>query len=146
VGSYGPTLKVEALCLLLPHPLPGAFFEESKSLLSAGRGSRIRTCDLLVPNQTRYQTALCPAESPRSIHSSTRPGKQGSASLENRRCDPTPRPNAELARCSPDDFKNRAHRPARWNEPRRQRLSVLRDAKDAAVGADKNHVERDIGI
>ena len=26
-----------------------------------GRGSRIRTCDLLVPNQTRYQTALCPA-------------------------------------------------------------------------------------
>src|SRR5665213_2187768 len=25
-----------------------------------GRGSRIRTCDLLVPNQTRYQTALCP--------------------------------------------------------------------------------------
>ena len=28
--------------------------------LSIGRGSRIRTCDLLVPNQTRYQTALCP--------------------------------------------------------------------------------------
>src|SRR5690242_13079419 len=28
-----------------------------------GRGSRIRTCDLLVPNQTRYQTALCPASS-----------------------------------------------------------------------------------
>ena len=24
----------------------------------SGRGDRIRTCDLLVPNQTRYQTAL----------------------------------------------------------------------------------------
>jgi hypothetical protein len=28
--------------------------------IDSGRGSRIRTCDLLVPNQTRYQTALCP--------------------------------------------------------------------------------------
>ena len=25
-----------------------------------GRGDRIRTCDLLVPNQARYQTALRP--------------------------------------------------------------------------------------
>ena len=24
-----------------------------------GRNSRIRTCDLLVPNETRYQAALC---------------------------------------------------------------------------------------
>ncbi len=28
--------------------------------LISGRGSRIRTYDPLVPNQMRYQTALCP--------------------------------------------------------------------------------------
>ncbi len=26
----------------------------------SGRGSKIRTCDPLVPNQVRYQAALCP--------------------------------------------------------------------------------------
>src|SRR5215813_6324910 len=112
----------------------------------SGRGSRIRTCDLLVPNQTRYQTALCPAGSPRSIHASIQPGKQASAGLKNWRCDAIPRPNAKLTRCSTNNFKHRADRAARWNEPRRQRLSVLRNAKDTAVAADKDHVERDIGI
>ena len=29
-------------------------------ILNNGRGSKIRTCDPLVPNQMRYQTALCP--------------------------------------------------------------------------------------
>ena len=27
---------------------------------SDGRGSKIRTCDPLLPKQVRYQTALCP--------------------------------------------------------------------------------------
>ncbi len=31
-----------------------------KSPLKIGRGDRIRTCDPLVPNQMRYQTALLP--------------------------------------------------------------------------------------
>ena len=29
-----------------------------------GRGDRIRTCDILVPNQARYQTALLPEDLP----------------------------------------------------------------------------------
>jgi hypothetical protein len=41
---------------------------------SVGRGSRIRTCDPLLPKQMRYQTAPCPA--PRSIQTIKRP-RQG---------------------------------------------------------------------
>jgi hypothetical protein len=35
-----------------------------------------RTSDSTFPNQTRYQTALCPAGHRRSIHTSVRCGKQ----------------------------------------------------------------------
>src|SRR5581483_5425224 len=42
-----------------------------------GRGSRIRTCDLLVPNQTRYQTALCPAGRPSArLHEAAPPRQE----------------------------------------------------------------------
>ncbi len=57
---------------LLPEPV----FPGSENGISSGRGSRIRTCDLLVPNQTRYQTALCPDGYRRSIHASIQAGKQ----------------------------------------------------------------------
>lgn len=37
-------------------------------MLSAnGRGDRIRTCDLLVPNQALYQAKLHPADRPRTV-------------------------------------------------------------------------------
>ena len=44
--------------MLYPDELraPGQFNPSVK----LGRGSRIRTCDPLVPNQMRYQAALCP--------------------------------------------------------------------------------------
>ena len=35
-------------------------FQEEFSYFTNGRGGKIRTCDPLVPNQMRYQTALRP--------------------------------------------------------------------------------------
>ena len=43
-----------------------------------------RTSDNTFPNQTRYQTALCPAGHRGSIHASVWCGKQASASIEDR--------------------------------------------------------------
>jgi hypothetical protein len=43
-----------------------------------------RTSDNTFPNQTRYQTALCPAGHQGSIHASVWCGKQASASIEDR--------------------------------------------------------------
>src|SRR4029453_4071188 len=54
--------------------------------------------------------------------------------------------NAELARGAADDFENRAHRPARGNDPLRHRRGVLGNAQDAAVAADEQHVERDVSV
>ena len=54
--------------------------EVGQATNKGGRGSRIRTCDLLVPNQTRYQTALCPDGNRRSIHASIQAGKQAAFS------------------------------------------------------------------
>ena len=36
------------------------FFNLAEKLCECGRGREIRTPDLLVPNQLRYQAALCP--------------------------------------------------------------------------------------
>ena len=39
---------------------PGARIPSATgAFILSGRNSRIRTCDLLVPNETRYQAALC---------------------------------------------------------------------------------------
>ena len=39
---------------------PGArILSATGAFILSGRNSRIRTCDLLVPNETRYQAALC---------------------------------------------------------------------------------------
>jgi hypothetical protein len=46
-----------------PIPASESAMAKGRPNPAGGRGSRIRTCDLLVPNQTRYQTALCPAKS-----------------------------------------------------------------------------------
>jgi hypothetical protein len=40
--------------------LPKLQISGNHFLLSDGRGSRIRTCDPLLPKQMRYQAALCP--------------------------------------------------------------------------------------
>ena len=42
------------------HEAPAAFTTRA----SNGRGDRIRTCDILVPNQARYQAALLPEALP----------------------------------------------------------------------------------
>src|SRR6478672_962401 len=111
-----------------------------------GRGSRIRTCDLLVPNQTRYQTALCPAGHRRSIHASPRCGKQASAGVKDRRSNAVTGRNAKFLRSPADNFKNSADGSVRRDKPGRQRLGVLGYAQNATVTADKNHVERNIGV
>ncbi len=43
-----------------PDALPGCAMPRRCRVLRNGRGSKIRTCDPLVPNQMRYQAALCP--------------------------------------------------------------------------------------
>src|SRR4029078_3407449 len=54
-------------------------FVSSLSMSGNGRGSKIRTCDPLLPKQVRYQTALCPDRPLRlqHIHSSPRCSKLG---------------------------------------------------------------------
>src|ERR1700684_926782 len=68
------------------------------------------------------------------------------AFAEDRADDPVARLDAELVRRSGDHFEHRAHRRARWNEVVGFRLGVLGDAGDAAVAANEDHVERDIGV
>src|SRR5262249_5239744 len=72
---------------------------------------------------------------------------QGAALLfEHGASDPVARRDTELARSAADDFQHGADRPARGNQAIRQRLGILRDPQDAAVGADEDHVERDVGV
>ena len=54
-GIEPPTTGLEGRCSIQ--------LSYRRSTGETGRGSRIRTCDFLVPNQTRYQTALYPVES-----------------------------------------------------------------------------------
>src|SRR5262245_53137480 len=114
--------------------------------MKRGRGSRIRTCDLLVPNQTRYQTALCPAGHRRSIHASVWCGKQPSAGIEDWRGDAVADRDAKFLRCPANNFKDGTDGSVRRDKPRRQGLGVLGSAQDAAVTADENHVEWNVGI
>jgi hypothetical protein len=65
--------------------------------------------DVTLPNQTRYQTALCPAgHRPFDTHFGAMQqaslADQASAGVENRRSNAVARSNAEFSRRSADDF------------------------------------------
>src|SRR6185312_6678634 len=80
-----------------------------------GRGSRVRTCDLLVPNQTRYQTALCPefrARPPGDPSDTLTPAaRQGSARTKDRIRDLVPRRDAEPMGRTGLDLQDSPHGP-----------------------------------
>src|SRR5665647_1402300 len=69
-----------------------------------------------------------------------------SARAKDRMRHPVARGDAELARGSRDDFQDATDRAARRDDARRKRLGILDNAQDSAVGADKDHVEGDVGI
>lgn len=65
-GSAGSTRAHSQKLLTRERPLSGgAGGDNAASRSFDGRGDRIRTCDPLVPNQMRYQTAPLPDEPPR---------------------------------------------------------------------------------
>src|SRR6185369_15305798 len=91
-----------------------------------------------------YMVHRLPARRPKLA--ALRTATQGEALLfKDGARDPVARRDTELARSAADDFQHRADRPAGGNQAIRQRLGVLRDPQDAAVGADEDHVERDVG-
>ena len=53
-------------------------------ILEAGRSGRIRTCDPLVPNEVRYQTAPHSASASRRRYSRQNPGLQAPSSMQER--------------------------------------------------------------
>src|SRR5215469_8463231 len=65
---------------------------------------------------------------------------------EERSAHPIAGRDAELLGGAADHLERRAHRPAGGDVALRQRLGVLGDAQDAAVGANEEHVERDEGV
>jgi len=72
-----------------------------------------------LPNQTRYQTALCPGKM-QGVHASPKPGKQSAPTrlmpAKHRKCDPVARSNAQFFRSTADDFQNGANRSVRRNK------------------------------
>src|SRR5579885_106975 len=57
-----------------------------------------------------------------------------------------PRRDAVLAGGAADHFQHSAHRAAGGNDRLRQRLGIFDDAQNTSVAADKNHVERNVGV
>src|SRR5579884_435411 len=68
------------------------------------------------------------------------------AVAENRTYHPIPRRDPEPAGRAADHFEDRPHRPAGWDQAIRHRLGIFGDPQDASVTADKDHIERDIGV
>src|SRR5262245_13114745 len=124
-----------------------------------GRGSRIRTGDLEYPKLPRYQAALCPARRGRiaaivrytvrkwpasGCRANDASGRSPAAEDPVRHL--VARLDPELAGGASDDLEHAPHRSARGNDARRQRLGILRNAQDAAVAANEDHIERHIGV
>src|SRR5215813_5585241 len=99
-------------------------------------------------SQTRRDTRLryAPPDTGVRIHASVWSGKQTSAGIEDRRGNSVADRDAKFLRCPADNLENGSDGSVRRDEPCRQGLGVLGDAQDAAVAADENHVERNIGV
>ena len=76
----------------------------------------------------------------------SRPSAKSYASAEDRMRDAVAGGDAELPGGAGDHLQHGAHRPAGGDQRFRERHGVLGDAQDASVGADEDHVERDIGV
>ncbi len=111
-----------------------------------GRGSRIRTCDLLVPNQTRYQTALCPAGDGVRYMLRICPASKALVGFKYGGRHPIARNNSELSARSTDNLQNSPDRPPRGYQPCRQWLGIFCNSQNASIGADEKHVERNVSI
>src|SRR5216684_784858 len=97
---------------------------------------------------TRLRYAPVPATR-LPIHGSVLPSKpcgRSRAASENRMRHAVAGGEAELLGGAGDHLEHRAHRPAGGNERFRERHRVLGDAQDPPVGADEDHVERDVGV
>src|SRR5262249_40218738 len=125
-------------------------------------GSRIRTCDLEYPKLPRYQTALYPArvwwatstylETPRKPRHNRvsrytlplAPAMRSAAvasAAQNRRRDPVAGPDPQFPRGPGRDFEHSPNRPAGGNDLEGLRLSVFRNAADATVALNEDHVQ-----
>src|ERR1700692_658821 len=117
-----------------------------------GRGSWIRTNDLQYPKLPRYQAALYPVYpfgKPRRYTLQVRPARLAmrlSPGVEERMADPVAGLDAVFLRGPRDDLQHPLGPPPRRDDPGRQRLGVFGDPQDPAVGADEDHVERDVGV
>src|SRR6478736_8190832 len=69
-----------------------------------------------------------------------------SAAVEQRMGHPVAGRDPVFLRRAGNHLQHALGEPARRDDFGRQRLGILRDPQDAAVGADKDHVERDVGV
>src|SRR5882672_12048118 len=115
-----------------------------------GRGSWIRTNDLQYPKLPRYQAALYPDLLGSDVDTTpepqpTRRKASPSAAVEQRMGHPVAGRDPVFLRRAGNHLQHALGEPARRDDFGRQRLGILRDPQDAAVGANKDHVERDVG-
>src|SRR6202035_3120316 len=80
---------------------------------------------------------------PLSTSKSTRPR---ALFLEHSPGDLVARCDSKLARRAADYFQHRPDRPPGGNEAVREWFGILRDAQNAAIRPDEDHVERDVGV
>src|SRR5579871_2355275 len=120
-----------------------------------GRGSWIRTNDLQYPKLPRYQAALYPdlLENRRYTLDASparpvplRPAPLLLSGLEQRVGYPIAGRDPVFLGCTTDYFEHALGQPSRRDDPGRERLRVLRNSQDPAIGPDEDHVERDVGV
>src|SRR6478672_13747627 len=126
-------------------------FVSSLSMSGNGRGSKIRTCDPLLPKQVRYQTALCPDRPLRlqHIHSSPRCSKLGlwfRRPVEAGIDDLVASLEADAGGGAGIQLEHALHIAFGGDDLGGEGLGAAFDAMHFAVGADEDHVERDEGI
>src|ERR671931_2911890 len=142
-------MSIAQLALELPSYLVGAAgFEPATWSTQNSRATRLRYAPAL---SARLHGSVCASKLRfvrySSVASHCRRSPDGSlhcedlAPAEDRVCHPVARRNAKLLGGAGVHFKHCAHRATRGNERFRQRHRVLRNAQDAPVVADEDHVE-----
>ena len=143
-----------------PSKEPPRFLNTNKCLKN-GRGSKIRTCDPLVPNQMRYQAALYPdplifagvSGLPRivkgeecrcSSHPQWKPADRHSHSPARHRCTrhAVAGLDAEFFRQAGIQFQNEFRRAVGGNVFFGERSRVLGDADDGSAAGNEKDIKR----
>ena len=120
----------------------------------AGRGSRIRTCDPLLPKQMRYQAAPCPVRPlgrcrmaiMRRWTEQRRPGRPAPPQRRNMGGGPRRPATRPIFAAGRRSVRRRRSRAPLTRSCRSDRGSVSAAMEDPAVLADEDHVERDVGV